>query len=148
MEVYVQSVDGRWGFLKPLYSEFRRGNSISIGLGEGPARQDIIKCGQYFGTTEVDADAAYFHALRVLRRWGEWLSKARVGTLRWLAEHPSTTTVAGDPYRNHRATASVRSQLERAELVTKSEFWGREVSTDVLYLRIWAECELKYRGKA
>lgn len=144
MNTYTQEEHGRWGYLEPLYAEYARSEeSVALTLSiDGCA----VRCGSYEGIPEGSGDEA-LQAIRVLIHWLPWLRKARLGTLRWLESRDALGHhIAGDPYRLHKASTAVRSQLERAEIVTKSDIYGKQVHEDVRFLRVWAKCELSYRG--
>lgn len=122
-------------FLKPLYGA--EGPIIlAVGSDEDTYRRGDVEC--------LPAKTGHSHVLEVvsaLVRWDAWLRKARLGTLRWIAAQEGGRLSAG----TITATASVRSQLEHAELVGRSPMWGDEVSEDCYNLRLWALCELERR---
>jgi hypothetical protein len=127
----------RFGFLRALYLA---DGEIQIVLGPDA---DVYQRGDVACVTEDPGDQQVLARVSCLVRWEDWLRKARVGTLRWLAEGAWTSLAAG----KGRATTSVRSQLLRAGFIQPSELWGERTTDDCMRLGLWAVFELERRDR-
>lgn len=126
----------RFGFLRALYVT---DGAITIELGDD---QDTYRRGDVCCVTREPGDGQVLARVSCLVRWETWSRKARVGTLRWLAEGAWTSLAAG----RVRATASVRSQLLSAGFIQPSELWGERTTEDCMRLGLWATFELERRA--
>lgn len=127
----------RAALVSPLYAQ---GGPITIELREDG---DVYRRGDCELVSPKPGDAWLMEYVSCLVRWEDWLHRARLGTLRWLAEQKEVSLAAG----RITASAAVRSQLLRAKLLRRSDFWGEATADDCRPLSFWARCELDRRGK-